>query len=105
MIINDLLKEFSPRFGDFQKVSYDLSRVSHLPIVFNVDNASTNTQLELINLQSNVLSKIHSVIEKAIRDSYNSFNLEIFQNILNRAKKYLALLALNQLIWAELNYD
>ena len=78
-ITNDLFKEFSTRFKDFQKMSNDLSLVS-LPFSFNVNNALASIRLELINLQSNFLLK-NQFSEKTILEFYASLNPEIFKNI------------------------
>ena len=82
-ITNDLFKEFSTRFRDFLKISNDLS------FAFNVNNAPASIQLELINLQSNLLLK-NQFSEKTILEFYASLNPEIFKNILDYTRKYLA---------------
>lgn len=90
MIIKDLLTEFQRRFEDFNKISNDLALVN-LPFAFNVDDAPSSIQLELINLQSSALLK-NQFTEKSVPEFYASLNPEIFKNILDHAQKYLAFL-------------
>lgn len=86
-IVNNLKDEYSRRFGDIRKIENSLSIVRD-PFSTEINNAPSDLQLDLIDLQCNPsLRELHG--KEDICMFYNSLDSTKFKNLRNFAKKML----------------
>lgn len=85
----DLYNEFSSRFEDFKKIQKDLELLS-LPFSFNVEDAPTNVQLQLIDMQSNLRFK-DEFKNKTLIEFYACLDKKDFEELRNHAQRFLVI--------------
>ena len=88
-ILRALHDEFSRRFQDFKKVEDEMQLVSS-PFTCIPDNAPTDVQLELIDLQSDAVLKEHFK-SASLLEFYSALKQENFPNMRKHAQKMLVL--------------
>lgn len=81
--------EFSRRFQDFKALENEMDMVSS-PFTCSVDNASSDVQMELIDLQSDTLLAEH-FRSVSLLDFYSSLKEENFPHLRNHAQRILVL--------------
>ncbi|XP_071059413.1 general transcription factor II-I repeat domain-containing protein 2B-like [Pseudochaenichthys georgianus] len=81
--------EFSRRFKDLRKIEDEMQLVSS-PFTCSVDNAPSDVQLELIDLQSDAVLAEHFK-SASLLDFYSSLKEENFPNMRRHAQKMLVL--------------
>lgn len=81
--------EFSRRFEDLRKIEDEMHLISS-PFTCSVDNAPSDVQLELIDLQSDAVLAKHFKSESLL-DFYSSLKEENFPNMKIHAQKMLVL--------------
>uniref|UniRef100_A0A674NJF1 HAT C-terminal dimerisation domain-containing protein n=1 Tax=Takifugu rubripes TaxID=31033 RepID=A0A674NJF1_TAKRU len=87
-MLETLHGEFSRRFEDLGTFEDEMDLISS-PFTFNVDNAPSDVQLELIDLQSDAVLANHFK-SRSLLDFYSSLK-ENFPNMRRRAQKMLVL--------------
>ena len=88
-MLQDLHVEFSRRFADFKRIEDEMHLVSS-PIACNADNAASDVQLELIDLQSDA-ALVDQFKSTSLLDFYSSLKEENFPNLRKHAQKMLVL--------------
>ena len=81
--------EYSRRFQDFRKMESEMYFISS-PLTFNVDDAPSDVQLELIDLQSDAVLAEHFKSQPLL-NFYSSLKQEKFPNIKRHAQKMFVL--------------
>lgn len=81
--------EFSGRFEDVRTIEDEMRMISS-PFTCSVDNAPSDVQLELIDLQSDAVLA-EDFKSKSLLDFYSSFKKENFPNMRRHAQKMLVL--------------
>ena len=79
--IDRLIEQFTDRFVDFRRYQFEFDLISN-PIIFDIDTASINLQLELLSLQSDPIIKADYQIQINKRDLlafYKHFHARIIQ--------------------------
>ncbi|XP_075907338.1 general transcription factor II-I repeat domain-containing protein 2B-like [Nelusetta ayraudi] len=79
--------EFSRRFADLRKIEDEMHMISS-PFTCSLDNAPSDVQLELIDLQSDAVLAEH-VKSGSLLDFYSSLKEENFPNMRRHAQKML----------------
>ncbi|KAJ3584974.1 hypothetical protein NHX12_013697 [Muraenolepis orangiensis] len=87
--LDDLHREFCRRFCDFEKIDKSLQLVS-CPLSQDPESAPQELQLELIDLQSDSVSK-EKFKSLKLNDFYASLNETAFPNLRRTAQKMLVL--------------
>ena len=87
--LDDMHREFCRRFSDFEKIDKSLQLVS-CPLSQDPETAPHELQLELIDLQSDSVSK-EKFKSLKLNDFYASLNEATFPNLRRTAQKMLAL--------------
>ena len=88
-MLGALHDEFSRRFEDFKTVESEMHVISS-PFTCSVDNAPSDVQLELIDLQSETLLAEHFK-SVSLLDFYSSLKEENFPHMRRHAQKMLVL--------------
>lgn len=88
-MLGELHGEFSRRFEDFRTMEDEMHMIS-CPFTCDVDNAPTDVQLELIDLQSEAILAEHFK-SGTLLDFYSSLKEEKFPNMRRRAQKMFVL--------------
>ena len=87
--IDRLIEQFTERFVDFRRYQSEFDLISN-PIIFDIDTASANLQLELLSLQSDPIIKADFQTQISKRDLftfYKTLPREHYPNLRRRAQR------------------